>query len=268
MKQLQLISITLLSLMIQPVVWAESISHDPWSTLLAQHVKPVDNNRSTGVNYAGFAKHRAELKQYLRKLSSVSRKEFNAYSRDDQLAFLINTYNAWTVELILTRWPDLESIRDLGGLLSSPWSKEFIPLFGDTVSLDHIEHSLIRGSGAYNEPRIHFAVNCASIGCPALRAEAYTGQQLDAQLEEQTHAFLADTSRNRIAGGEVQLSSIFKWYRDDFEQGWLDYFSLEEFVAAYADALKLSPQQAKALENGDLDIEFLDYNWKLNQTNN
>ena len=92
---------------------------------------------------------------------------------------MINAYNAWTVEFILTKYPDLDSIKDLGSFFNSPWDKEFIPLLGKTVSLNDIEHGLIRGSDRYNDPRIHFAVNCASIGCPALREEAYTGDKLN-----------------------------------------------------------------------------------------
>lgn len=118
-------------------------------------------------------------------MSRVDQLEFDQWSTRQQLAFLINAYNAWTVELILEKWPDIDSIKDLGGIFSSPWRKEFISLLGEKRSLDNIEHDLIRGSGRYQDPRIHFAVNCASIGCPALRAEAYTGAKINQQLDQQ-----------------------------------------------------------------------------------
>ena len=163
---------------------------------------------------------RDQLADYLGQLAAVSSREFQQWSRADRLAFLINTYNAWTVELILTEYPDISSIRDLGSLFRSPWSRRFVSLFGEMVSLDHIEHELIRGPDGFQEPRIHFAVNCASVGCPALRQEAYVGDRLESQLEDATGRFLADRSRNRLDGDVLRVSEIFDWYEEDFEQGW------------------------------------------------
>lgn len=151
-------------------------------------------------------------------------------------------------------------------LFQSPWKKRFIPLLGETRSLDDIEHGLIRGFGRYGEPRIHFAVNCASIGCPALRPEAYVGARLDDQLEDATRRFLADRTRNRFENGTLEVSSIFKWYRDDFEQGWRGTTSLGGFLARYGNDLGLPPQTTTRLAAGQLDIPFLDYNWALNRT--
>ena len=213
-----------------------------------------------------MARKRSTLKSYLAGLSEVGQKEFDRWNKQEQLAFLINAYNAWTIELILTTYPNLESIKDLGSLFSSPWSKSFIPLLGKTRSLDDIEHGLIRGSGRYNDPRIHFAVNCASIGCPALRAEAYVSENLDQQLEEQIKVFLSDRSRNRINGGVLEFSSIFKWYREDFEKGWLGLDSLTELFVQHADNLGLSTSDVKRLQTGQIGIEFLDYDWRLNDT--
>ena len=139
--------------------------------------------------------------------------------------------------MILTKCPDLESIKDLGSFFQSPWGKSFIPLLGGTRSLDDIEHGLIRGSGRYKDPRVHFAANCASIGCPSLRAEAYVGDRLDEQLEDAARSFLRDRSRNRLDEGELKVSSIFKWYRNDFEKGWRGKHSLAQFLAGYADSL-------------------------------
>lgn len=240
--------------------------HASWTELLEQNISPINKGHSTAVDYAAFKSQESELQVYLDKLSEVSRADFDAWSKEKQLAFLINAYNAWTVEFILTEYPDLESIKDLGSLFSSPWDKEFIPLLGKKISLNNIEHDLIRGSDRYNDPRIHFAVNCASIGCPALREEAYTADNLEQQLTQQTERFLTDTSRNYIKGDSFYLSSIFKWYGDDFEVGFRGTKSIQSFIGLYAEALTLNTQQALTLKNQDFNVKFLDYNWKLNAT--
>ncbi len=256
----------LISLLFAGISTANAFDHQQWNSLLQRHVTVIDHGQITKADYAGFAAERQGLKRYLASLSAISQVKFDNWSSTTQLAFLINTYNAWTVEFILTEYPDLTSIRDLGGFFSSPWEKEFIPLFGRTVSLDHIEHELIRGSGRYNEPRIHFAVNCASVGCPALRNEAYTAESLEQQLEQQTQLFLMDKSRNRLENDNLPISEIFKWYREDFEQGWRDAESLSEFLLLYPDALAIDSERQEKLLQGQISIEFLDYDWRLNDT--
>ncbi|MDB4151858.1 DUF547 domain-containing protein, partial [Pseudomonadales bacterium] len=224
------------------------------------------DGRSTSVDYAGMLAERAKLSAYLQSLALVKKDTFASLSQPAQLAFLINAYNAWTVELVLTAYPDLTSIKDLGSFFRSPWSRAFIPLLEETRSLDNIEHDLIRGDDGYQEPRIHFAVNCASIGCPALRAEAYTEARLESQLEDQTRRFLQDSSRNRVVGDGLEVSSIFKWYREDFQQGWLGYSRLEDFFSHYSDLLGLNSDQVQALSDGSLKIRFVAYDWALNQS--
>jgi hypothetical protein len=238
--------------------------HEGWNTLLNNHVVAINHGHSTEVDYAAIKAKHSELKTYLDSLSAVTQNEFDTWEKPKQLAFLINAYNAFTVELILTKYPDLKSIKDLGSFFSSPWSKEFVPLLGKTRSLDDIEHGLIRGSGKYNDPRIHFAVNCASIGCPALREEAYTESKLESQLHHQTDRFLSDMTRNMAHDNTLSVSSIFKWYGDDFEKGFRGANSLQQFFSQYADELKLIPAQQKALKNNDMKVKFLDYNWDLN----
>lgn len=242
----------------------EEFNHTAWDQLLRQHVVAINDGNSTAVDYAAFQLDKTTLESYLNQLAEVKPKQFDAWPKPDQLAFLINAYNAWTVELILTEYPEVESIKDLGSFFKSPWKKKFISLLGETRSLDDIEHNLIRGSGRYNEPRIHFAVNCASIGCPALRTEAYRGNRLEEQLEAATVAFLSDHSRNRIEGGTAQLSSIFKWYREDFENDWRDAKNLPEFLLLYKEALAVSQIEVEKLSRNSMDIEFLDYDWNLN----
>jgi hypothetical protein len=265
MKHWLIVLCTLLSLQNVSANAADAFDHSAWNTLLQQNVYLLEGGKASQVDYQGFANNKVSLDGYLKTLENVSQSEFDGWLKDDQLAFLINAYNAWTVDLILTKWPNLQSIKDLGSFFSSPWSKEFISLLGKTRSLDDIEHTLIRGSDRYNDPRIHFAVNCASIGCPALANQAFQGDNLDSLLETQTELFLADSSRNRLSGDTLELSSIFKWYREDFEKGWKGYHSLEAFISNYASSMSLSDSVKTALDNKKLNIKFLDYDWALNK---
>ena len=250
---------------------AEEGLHSTFDNLLGKYVTPISNGASTQVNYDGFKKERNTLNEYLARLSKVEQSTFDSWGKDKQLAFLINAYNAYTIELILTEYPAIDSIRDLGSFFSSPWKKEIAPLLGETRTLDEIEHELIRGTNqttkSFNEPRIHFAVNCASVGCPALLEEAYTGDKLDSQLEAQTKRFLADTSRNKMSDNTLYLSKIFDWYSEDFEGEngeWRDTSTLNEFILLYKDAMQLTEAQVTALKNGTADIEYLNYDWALN----
>ncbi|MEX1056389.1 MAG: DUF547 domain-containing protein [Natronospirillum sp.] len=262
-----LITIATFLTMVLASVSARAFDHDRFDRLLSEHVVSIDQGVATEVDYAALLEVRSELRGYLDDLAGVSREAFDQWPASEQLAFLINAYNAATLDLIFTEYPGLESIRDIGWLFQSPWKRDFVQLLGDERSLDNIEHDLIRGSGRYNEPRIHFAVNCASIGCPALRTEAYTADKLDTQLEEQTRLLLADRSRNRLDESKLEVSSIFDWYREDFEAGWRGQDSLAGFLALYADSLELNPADVSRLINGEIDIDFLDYDWTLSDLN-
>lgn len=241
---------------------ALAFDHGAWDGLLQRHVRPIRDGVATQVDYGGMAHDRTRLKGYLDALAAVPESDFRRWPKAERLAFLINAYNAWTVDLILTLWPDLKSIKDLGSLFSSPWKKAFIPLLGQTRSLDDIEHGMIRAKGVYDEPRIHFAVNCASVGCPALRPEAYTGARLDAQLADATRRFLADRTRNRLAGDGLEVSSLFNWYGEDFRATG----GPRAFLADQGDALGLTNAQRRSLRDGSLKIVYLDYDWRLNTT--
>jgi hypothetical protein len=233
-----------------------------WTALLARHVRGSADGTSTAVHYTGFARDRAALGAVLGGLSVVTPQAFAGFSREQQIAFLVNAYNAFTVELILTRYPDLKSIKDLGSLVQSPWKRRFFTLLGEPRHLDWIEHEQLRPN--YAEPRIHAAVNCASIGCPALRAEAFTASQLEAQLEDSMRRFMGDRSRNRFADGRMEVSSIFRWFREDFEKGHRGWSSLDDLFARYAPQLAAKPEQVAVIRAGKLPIRFLDYDWSLN----
>jgi hypothetical protein len=240
--------------------------HAAWTALLKKHVVMLRGGQASQVRYGAFAADRAALKAYLDALSAVPRATFDGWSKAERMAFLINAYNAFTVELILTKFPDLKSIKDLGSVFSSPWKPKWIELLGTKVSLDDIEHEMLRRRGAYDDPRVHFGVNCASIGCPALREEAITAARLDAQLDEQALRFMSDRSRNRFNAerGRAEVSKIFDWFGEDFRLGHRGIASLPAFLARYADQLADAPADRERLKSGKLDVAFLDYDWKLN----
>ncbi len=235
-----------------------------WSHLLQKHVRVYQGGSVTAVDYAGLLADKPALDRFLHATSAVRAEAFARWPKQDQLAFLINAYNAWTIDLVLTGYPGLHSIKDLGGLFASPWKKNFIPLLGQLLSLDDIEQGLIRGSETFHEPRVHFALNCASRGCPPLRPEAYDGAHLEQQLDDQTRKFLKDRDRNRLQGHTLQISSIFKWYADDFTQGWHGMTRLPVFLAHYASALGLNATETRLLLEGKIDITYLPYDWQLN----
>ena len=241
-------------------------SHGAWTQLLTRHVVLLNDSRASQVRYAGMATDRANLKRYLQSLSLVEQTMFDTWSPAQQQAFLINAYNAFTVELILSRYPNLKSIKDLGSFVSSPWKLQWIALLGRKLSLDEIEHGLLRKPGAYDEPRVHFALNCASVGCPMLREEAYVENRLELQLSQQTQRFMSDRSRNRWnhPAARLELSKIFDWYGKDFRQGYKGIASLEAFAASHADQLADAPTDRAQLRSGRFEIAFLDYDWSLN----
>lgn len=234
--------------------------------LLKKHVTWNAAGVASSVNYKGFATDRAELKKVLDVFSAVSKADYNTFSRDQKLAFLINAYNAFTVELILTKYPDLKSIRDLGSLIQSAWKRRFFKLFGEDQHLDHIEHELIRAPGVFDEPRIHVVVVCASIGCPALRPEVMTAGKLEAQLEDSTRRFLRDKSRNRYSAqnSRLEVSRIFEWYKGDFEKGHKGFTSREVFFGKYAELLTDDAAAQQQIREGKVAIAHLEYDWSLN----
>ena len=226
-----------------------------WEVLLKKHVAVLDGGKASQVRYAGMAQDRAALRAYLEQLSKVRQEEFDRWPREEQMAFLINAYNAFTVEKILARYPDIGSIWDFGKLFGNPFKDEFFVLLGQKRSLDWIEHEKLRKT--YRDPRVHFAVNCASVSCPMLREEAYVAARLEAQLEAQARRFLSDRSRNRLREERLEVSKIFDWFKQDFEPR-------AAYFARYADVLSDDPKGRGAIAGGRLALRFLDYDWSLN----
>lgn len=255
-----------LALLASTPTMAQAFDHDhaAFSQLLARHVAWNAAGTATSVDYAGLLRERAALDAYLQRMATVSNADYGRWDTPRRQAFLINAYNAATLQLILQRYPDLGSIKELSGLLQSPWKRRFVALLGRLRSLDEIEHQLLRGAADYRDPRIHFAVNCASIGCPALRPEAYRADRLDAQFSDQTRRFLSDRSRNRFDAGKpaLEVSKIFDWYAADFER---HAGGAPAFLASHAQPLGLPPAMAIRLRQGRLPLRYLDYDWKLNR---
>jgi hypothetical protein len=173
--------------------------------------------REGRVDYAGLKRNSSGLDAWLAAAAAIDENEFKDLPREQRLAFLINLYNAATLRLILDHYP-IASIRDIGPAWNpnKAWKLPVVKVFGRTVTLDQLEQEMIRP--VFNEPRAHFALVCAAKGCPPLRSEAYDGERLDAQLDDQARAFLSQKAKNDAskAGETAYLSPIFKWYMKDF----------------------------------------------------
>ncbi len=228
-------------------------SHRLWTTALQMYVK------DGVVDYAALKAGDGPIQSYLANLREIPADKFDALPRADRLAYWINAYNAFTVRLILDHYP-VKSIKDIGGLFRSPFGKEFIELRNlrpKSLSLDDIEHGVLRPQFA--DPRVHFAIVCASKGCPPLRSEAFRAEVLEAQLDDQARRFLADRGKNRVdvEAKTLHLSPIFKWFREDFEKS---AGSVPKFVARF-----LEEKTAAAIGDGKgWEIEYTDYDWTLN----
>jgi hypothetical protein len=226
---------------------APTVSHAIWDKLLKSHV-----NKDGFVDYKGFIRDSTKFNEYLGILSAANPKADN-WSREEQMAFWINAYNAFTVKLIIDNYP-VKSIKDIKkgiAFVNSVWDIQFIKIGGDTYDLNNIEHKILRSK--FKDARIHAAINCASYSCPVLRDEAYTAEKLDKQLTDAMRKFVNDPSRNKVSAKKAEISEIFKWFRKDFTR---DAGSIRGFLNKYADK--------KLDANGN--ISYLDYNWNLNES--
>ncbi len=214
-----------------------NVDHSAWDKLLKKHVD------SKGmVDYKGFAKDQEVLNAYLDKLASLDPN--NDWSVQELLAYYINIYNAYTVDQILKN-PNVTSIKEIDGV----WTKGIVTVQNRKLSLGGIENGVLR---KMNEPRIHFAINCASISCPPLLREAYTAGKINEQLERATKEFI-NSDKNTITANKAELSSIFKFYTKDFYRGSNE--SLIPYINKYSTA------EVK----GDAPVTFKEYNWELNK---
>ncbi len=259
LKTLLIISI----LLILPFrVFAFDHNHKAFTDVLQKHVHMVNNGLESKVDYAALKKDPSSLNSYLQTLTDVKKETFSKWPKEKRLAFLINAYNAFTIDLIVRNYP-VKSIRKIGSFGSSPWKIKFVNLLGKTISLDDIEHGMVREKGIYDEPRIHFALVCASIGCPALQNKAFAHDRLEAMLEVGLVTFLSDRSRNRFnqKKNRFEVSKIFKWYGGDFNQ---KYKSVTGLLNKYSKTLVADKKELKKAGKATK-INYLNYNWDLNK---
>lgn len=260
---------------------ALDFNHDAWDQILKKNV------RGGLVDYAELKANPQALAQYLNALGSVKASEYGSWNRNEKIAFWINAYNALTVGAVIENYPirptfpaslrfPKNSIRQIPGV----WDKLRFKVMGREVTLEEIEHQILRKE--FKEPRVHMALVCASIGCPPLREEAFTGERLASQLDDQARLFFASPKKfrlNKDAGGAsglpgpgiVYLSPIFRWFGDDFKAA---YASPEGFGARRGAAEKaalsfisryLGESDRRFLQAGGYLVEYLDYDWSLNE---
>lgn len=246
--------------------WARWRAHDPastrrvdhgvWSGLLARY-RAAGADGIARFDYASLAADgpgRATLAAYLAALAATP---VSTLARAEQMAFWINLYNALTVDVVVRHWP-VDSIRDIrispGWFAVGPWGRKLIAVEGEEVSLDDIEHRILRP--LWNDPRVHYAVNCASLGCPDLAAEAYAGAALDAQLDRAAIGFVNHPRGARIADGRLRVSSIYEWFKADFGG---DDTGVIAHLRRYA-----GPDLARALA-GVTRIAGYGYDWSINR---
>ena len=245
-----------------------TVDHSPWDGILKRYVRRGEDGVNRFEYGAVDAADRKALDQYLSALQETA---VTALGRDAQMAFWINLYNAYTVKLVLDHYP-VASIRTIPAgrgpslaalfrfdtwasmVLGGPWATPLATVEGDALSLDDIEHRILRPG--WRDPRIHYAVNCAAMSCPNLSPAAFTADNLEAMLEGGARDYVNHPRGVRVEGDRARLSSIYRWYRKDFG-------GTQEAILAhlrnYADA-----DLAAALDRAQA-IEWLDYDWSLNE---
>ena len=228
--------ITGIMLFLSLSVVGQKSMHNLWTAALQEHVDDDGN-----VNYKSWKKDTTYLDNYLQTLEENPPVE--AWSKSDSLAYFINAYNAVTVKLILDKYP-LKSIRNL----VTPWRFKRFTLNGEKVSLNHIEHEILR---KMNEPRIHFAINCASASCPKLINVAFESHTMEKQLEQVTRDFINDPKRNKLSEKKIEISRIFQWFSDD-------YGNKKERIAFIR-------KYANQPFNENPKVDFFTYDWQLNE---
>jgi hypothetical protein len=217
--------------------------HLVWTNILQKNV-----TLSGKVDYRGMIKNKVHLQDYLDDLSENP--PAKNWSQDEKLAYWINAYNAFTVKLIIDHYP-LKSIKEISSgfpMIDSPWDLKFFKIGKVAFDLNTIEHDILRKQ--FDEPRIHFAINCASISCPKLRHEAYLPKYLEFQLNDQAASFINNKDKNQVTETETRLSQIFNWFQGDFTKN----ESLIDYISRYNSNIK-----------EDNRILFAAYNWSLNQ---
>jgi Protein of unknown function, DUF547 len=241
------------------VVTAQPLNVEDYAEVLKEYV-----DSSGRVDYERLKNNRQKLDKFNAAIGSVSSATYESWTDEEKIAFLINAYNSLTLEAIIDNYPT-KSIRDIPGV----WDRKKFKVVGQEMTLNDIEHEILRKK--FNEPRIHMALVCASIGCPKLKTEPYTGEKLNAQLDEQTRVFLAIPDNFRIDrdSKRVYVSSILKWFGEDFEKSYgkkANFANLNGKETAFINFISqyLSPAEREYLTQGGYRVSYLDYDWSLN----
>lgn len=223
---------------------ASTVNHEIWAELLGRYITPG------GVDYTGFKAAEDRLDQYLKVLEDTDPEKL---PRNEQYAYFINAYNAWTIKLILSGYPGVKSIKDFGTILKSPWQKKWVRINGKVITLDNVEHNILRPR--FKDPRVHFAINCSAASCPPLRPEPYLGPTLDQQLDESTRSFVNDANSYRLKGNTLYVSRIFKWFSEDFD---------EDALGFYLKYAKGDLKEKLTGQKDNIQVKYLHYDWSLN----
>ncbi len=232
----------------------KTIDHVVWSDFLTKYVRPADS----GINLVAYSEVTGEdkqaLKEYIDSLAAIDPTEL---TEDEAFAYWVNLYNAVTIDVVLDNYP-VNSIKDIrSGFRAGPWKMKLVEVKGDELSLDNIEHDILREF--FEEPRVHYAVNCASIGCPNLAMEAYSGPTLDDQLDRAAYAYVNDPRGVTVKdNGDVVLSNIYKWFKVDFGSSPTQILA---HIRRYAD------DDLRAQLTAITKISGYEYDWNLNDAN-
>lgn len=255
-----------------PILFAQNFDHTSFDELLQEYVK------NGLVDYRNLKQNPSDLTDYLKQIEQVNPDEFQKWSKEEQMAFWINAYNAITIEGILRNYPiqwgsliarvrfPQNSIRQIGGF----WDEVFVKVMGKDLTLNDIEHKILRKE--FNDPRIHFVIVCASIGCPLLESRAFFADDLDKRLEQATRNFINSPDKVRLDKKDniLNLSSIFDWYKEDFSISAEEMKKFENYSKAEKGVIdfvtKFFPESdQKYIVQNQPKIKYLDYDWSLNE---
>lgn len=216
-----------------------NINHEMWEELTQKYVSSKGK-----VNYNGFKSELSKLKNYIYSLGKNPVKD--TWTKNEELAYWYNIYNAGTVYLIAKNYP-LNSIKDIAN--GKPWDKKFIPYGAEKISLNKIEHEIVREK--FDEPLVHVSFNCAAISCPILLNEAFVPEKLDQQMRSQAKKWVNDPTKNKINSNPIKISQLFKWYKGDFEKS--------------GGAIQFINKYSNTKVKKSTSIEYMEYNWDLNE---
>jgi uncharacterized protein DUF547 len=225
-----------------------------WDALVKKHVKTTTIDGVT-LNAIAYKELKADpaFKKVVDGLKTASLGDLK--TKEEKLSFWINTYNVLAAKVVVDNYP-VKSIRDVGSIFKKVWKRPAGAVAGEVRTLNDVEHEILRKMG---EPRIHVAIVCASVSCPDIRMEAYTAEKLNEQLDDQMRLFLKNKEKGLQVDEKkkrVYLSSIFKWFKEDFEpQG-----GVVAFISKY-----VSSSEKKSLQEFGKNLKYLDYNWDLNE---